>query len=279
VKFQDMMISGGFFAGVLFFILFLYMFFGLTLYLGQSKMIFLPEKRLESAPDRIGLDYEKIRFKTHDGLRLFGWYMPIEQEKGVVLFFHGNAGNISHRLDSLALFHALGYSTFIFDYRGYGRSEGTPTEEGLYLDAEAAWQYLIEEKKVKPEDVILFGRSLGGALAAHISSLHAAGGCILESAFTSAKDMAASLYPMYPARFICRFNFNTLESVLKKKSPLLVVHSPADEIIPFSHGRKIFAAAAAPKTFLEITGDHNSGFLVSGANYENGLQRFLQSLH
>ncbi len=278
MKVQDVMISGGFLVTVFFFLLFLYIIFGLTLYYGQSKVVFFPVERMESAPDRIGLEYQKVRFKTADDVRLFSWFLPAQQNKGVILFFHGNAGNISHRLDTLAIFNQLGYSTLIFDYRGYGKSEGTPSEQGLYLDAEAAWKYLVEEMEVKPEDIIIFGRSLGGPLAAHIAAQNSVRACIVESTFTSAKDIASSLYPLYPVGLICRFKFETLQSILKKSAPLLVVHSSDDEIIPFSHGRKIYEAAADPKTFLAIGGDHNNGFMLSGRQYIDGLENFLSDL-
>jgi hypothetical protein len=192
-----------------------------------------------------------------------------------VLFFHGNAGNISHRLDSLSVFHRLGFNTLIFDYRGYGQSEGSPSEDGIYRDAEAALTYLREDRGIPLKTIVYFGRSLGGSVAAWLAARTSPGALIVESSFTSAPDMAAQLYPLLPARMLTRLRYNTLEYLTRVTCPVLIIHSAEDEIIPFQHGQRLFAAAPEPKRFLEIHGDHNMGFLNSGPRYEQGLQEFL----
>jgi len=178
-------------------------------------------------------------------------------------------------LDSIAIFHRLGLDVFIFDYRGYGESEGKPTEYGTYQDAEAAWQYLIEERKVNPRRVVVFGRSIGGALAAWLAQHHKPGALILESTFTSLRDAAATIYHFPPVRWFVRFGYNTAEHLAEVNCAVLVVHSRDDEIMSFHHGQRLFELAGEPKMFLEITGTHNEGFITSGRHYEEGLDAFI----
>lgn len=244
------------------------------MYFFQDRMMYLPLRAIGATPAERGLAYEEVRIETADGVALAGWYVPAAPERGVVLFFHGNAGNISHRLDTLELFHDLGLSTLIIDYRGYGQSQGRPSEQGTYLDAEAAWRYLVEERQVPPDRMIFFGRSLGGAVAAYLAQRHPPRALILESTFTSAPDIAADIFSFLPVRPLVRFQYNTLARLADIRCPVLIVHSPDDEVIPYSHGRRLFAAAAEPREFLEIRGGHNAGFLVS-ANYRAGLELFI----
>jgi len=253
-----------------------YLGFCLTLFFLQERFIYFPLPAIEATPAAINLPFSTVTLVTEDNISLSAWFVPAENPKGAILFCHGNGGNISHRLESLRIFHALGYSTLIFDYRGYGESEGTPDEEGTYLDARAAWRHLTENSGFAPHKIVLFGRSLGAAVAADIAAEVNPAGLIVESSFTSAPDLAAELFPLLPARWLCRYRYDTLRSLAKISCPLLVVHSPDDEIIPFAHGKKLYAAAHAPKQFLEIRGDHNSGFLISETLYRDVLGVFLQ---
>ncbi|MDX1517312.1 MAG: alpha/beta fold hydrolase, partial [Woeseiaceae bacterium] len=187
-----------------------YLLLALALYLLQERMVFLagmPGRALVATPQQLGLDYEDVRFDTADGVTLHGWYVHAREPRGTVLFFHGNAGNISHRLDSIAIFYDLGLDTFIIDYRGYGQSEGKPSEAGTYRDAEAAWQYLVAERGVPPAKIVVFGRSLGGAVAAWLTSQREAAAVIVESAFTSAVDVARRHYGFMPVRLITRLDY------------------------------------------------------------------------
>ncbi len=245
------------------------------LFIFQSHYIYYPERVLSADPGDIGLNFESVSFETMDGVKLSGWFVPSESARGVILFCHGNAGNISHRLESIQIFHQLGLDVFIFDYRGYGQSEGKPTEQGTYKDAEAAWQYLIKERQVNPNEVIVFGRSLGGAVAAWLAQSHIPGALILESTFTSLPDIAGTLYPYIPVRLLLRFHYNTAEYLDRVNCPVLIVHSCDDEIMPFNHGRRLFEMAKKPKKFLEIAGTHNEGFITSGKRYEEGLNAFI----
>jgi hypothetical protein len=250
----------------------------LALYVGQAGLLYLPElpsRELAATPREVGLAYEDVRLETADGVGLHGWYLPARDARATLLFFHGNAGNVSHRLDSLRIFHGLRLNVLIFDYRGYGRSEGRPTEEGTHRDALAAWRHLVEQRGEPPQRIVLFGHSLGAALAAWLAAREQPGAVILESAFTSVPDLAAELYWWLPARALARLDYATLEYVREIRSPLLVAHSRDDEIIPYRHGRALYEAAHAPKTFLELRGDHNAGFLISGDDYLRGLDAFL----
>jgi len=260
----------------------------------QSRLVYFPTRTIEATPDSCGLPYEAVVFKARAaggrpmpngqfgdrssraaGTKLVGWFVPAKDARGALLFCHGNAGNISHRMESLALFHRLGLSTFIFDYRGYGESEGAPSEKGTYLDAQAAWDYLVNERKVPPERIVVFGRSLGGAIAAWVAKEQKPAALIVESAFTSLPDVGARLYPFLPVRLISRFRYSTRDYVRQVKCPVLVIHSPDDELIAYRFGRAVFEAANEPKEFFEISGSHNDGFSVTGQRYIAGLDAFL----
>lgn len=246
-----------------------------ALWLFQDGLLFFPSTEWVQTPDEVNLAYEDVTLETQDEEQLHAWWVPAHEHRGTLLFFHGNAGNVSHRLDSLRIFHDLGLSVLILDYRGYGRSTGTPDEEGLYLDAQAALDWLLEHQDVSTEDVLLFGRSLGAPVAAWLGQHHAFRGIILESGFTSVPDMGAEHYPFLPVRMLARYDFATEHYIRDVQSPVLVVHSPDDEIVPFSHGQALYDAAPGDKTFLELEGDHNRGFLISGTHYRQGLADFL----
>ncbi len=257
----------------------IYVLLSLLLYFFQGRMVFLanmPGRALDATPADIGLDYEDVWLTTSNNERLHGWYLPVENARGVVLFFHGNAGNISHRLDSIRIFLNLGLDTLIIDYRGYGQSSGKTTELGTYRDAQAAWNYLVNDRGTAADRIIIFGRSLGGAIAAWLGSRTHPAGLIIESSFTSGEEMGRRLYPFLPVRLITRLKYPVADYVVEIDSPLLVVHSRDDEIIPFEMGRAVFKAASEPKEFLEIRGDHNNGFWISGKDYFAGLDRFVR---
>ena len=250
----------------------------LFLYFNQGRMLYypnMPSRELDATPALAGLPYEDVSLTTTDGLQLHAWFIARPREKGVVLFSHGNAGNISHRLDSMKIFYDLGYSVLIFDYRGYGKSEGAPSEQGTYRDAEAAWEYLTGDRGYPDKDIVLFGRSLGGAVTAWLATRHTPRALIVESTFTSVPDMAASLYPLFPVRWLARFRYPAREYLSRIHAPVLIVHSREDEIIPYEHGEKLYAAANPPKEMLTLRGGHNDGFYVSGKTYTEGLRSFL----
>lgn len=244
----------------------------------QGCMIHFPSSTLVASPEDIGLAYEEVSLTTEDDESLHAWFIPAEDARGALLFFHGNAGNISHRLDSLRIFHQLQLDVLIVGYRGYGRSTGRPSERGLYRDGQAAWQYLTEQRQVAPEQIVLFGRSLGAAVATHLAARQPAGALIVESGFTSIADLGSDLYPFLPVRLLVRYRYPTAEDLEQVSAPVLVVHSRDDEIIPFSHGEKLYQIAPEPRWFLEIQGSHNTGFLDSGQTYIQGLEAFLDEV-
>lgn len=246
------------------------------LYIFQERLLYFPTGRLIATPESAGLPFEEVWLKTEDGVMLSGWFVPAEGSQRVLLFFHGNAGNISYRMDSMAQFHRMGLNVFIIDYRGYGQSEGRPTEAGTYLDAEAAWRYLTEQRGFLPEQIIIFGRSLGGGVAAWLAAQHPPQLLILESTFTSIPDMAARQFPFLPVRQLSRLQYNTQARLAHINVPVLIIHSPADKVIPYHHGRALFEAAGRPKTFLELRGGHNDGFLVSADTYETKIKQFIE---
>lgn len=252
--------------------------FAALLYFYQSSFIYYPDRQWVATPDKFGLSYESVTFGTADGVTLSGWYVPAERTRGVMLFFHGNAGNISHRMLSMQIFNRLRFDIFIFDYRGYGKSEGRPDEIGTYRDAEAAWYYLVRQRNVDPSMIVVFGRSLGAAIASHLAAKHTPRALIVESAFSSVPELAARFYPFMPVRWLTRFHYATKEHLRKVTCPVLVVHSREDDIVPFEHGQALFEAARPPKDFLGINGSHNDALLVTGGRYEQGLDRFLMNV-
>jgi fermentation-respiration switch protein FrsA (DUF1100 family) len=253
------------------------------LFFAQSHLVYFPQTGRDfiATPEQLGLPYESVTLQTEDGVTLHGWLVPAQAAidrmgtTGTVLFFHGNAGNISHRIDYLSMFHRLGYQTFIFDYRGYGQSDGSPSESGTYIDAQAAWDYLVEERGIPPGSIALFGESLGGAVAAWLAAREHPGLLVLASVFTSLPDMAAKIYPFFPVRLLSLFNYNTLEYLGSVACPVFIAHSPGDEIVPFAHGCALYDAAPEPKEFLELEGGHNDGFIFMRETWVRALSEFM----
>ncbi|KKQ84126.1 MAG: hypothetical protein UT04_C0020G0002 [Candidatus Daviesbacteria bacterium GW2011_GWF2_38_7] len=249
----------------------------LRIYFFQSHLVFYPEagREIIAAPSHVGLPYKDVRLTTDDGLSLHGWFIPAAEARGTVLFLHGNAGNISHRIDTLQMFHRLGYSTLIFDYRGYGNSGGTPSEQGTYRDAEAAWRYLTEQRRIPSCRIVLFGESLGGAVASWLAAQQKPAALVIASGFTSVPDLAQHFYPYLPVRWLAHLRYDTRKNLRAVAVPVLIAHSPEDEIIPFEHGQALYAAANSPKRFLELGGGHNDGFIFMRESWVRELKDFL----
>jgi fermentation-respiration switch protein FrsA (DUF1100 family) len=254
----------------------LYVAVALLLFLMQSRLIYHPQigRDVTTTPRAAGLDFEDVWLDAGDDVRLHGWYVGRENAQGVALILHGNAGSIALRLDWLRMFHDLGYAAFIVDYRGYGRSSGSPSEEGTYEDARLAWAHL-ESRGWKGEDIVLLGESLGGAVAAHLAARERPRALILHSTFTSVPDMAAQLYRFLPVRWLARFRYDTRAALRDVQAPVLIAHSPRDEIVPFTHAQALFAAASDPKRLLELAGGHNDGFIFVRPEWVRVLGNFL----
>jgi fermentation-respiration switch protein FrsA (DUF1100 family) len=240
----------------------------------EDYFIYAPRKPLITTPAEHGFNYESVQLYTSDGIRLHGWFLPKDNARATVLLCHGNAGNVSYQFDQIELFRKLNLSVLTFDYRGFGQSDGKPCEDGLYRDGDAAWRYLVETKHIAPEHIIIFGHSLGGSVAAWLGKEVCAGAMILQSTFTTMKQIAKCVYPYFPLRKLMRSRYDTLANVSQAKSPVLVIHSPDDEVIPFKHGKDIFEAAKPPKEFLQICYGHNDGARRS-PNYVEGVKAFL----
>lgn len=238
-----------------------------VLYLFQDQLIFQPTRMLTASPDAIGLEYEDVTLRSTEDIRLHGWYIPANAARGVVLFLHGNAGNIAHRLATLELLHQVGLSTFIIDYRGYGDSEGKPSERGTYADAESAWNYLTMERGIKSDNIVIFGRSLGGAVAAWLATRVKPGGVILESTFTSLEQMAQEHYPYVPVSLLLRHKYPVRDYLPAINAPLLLIHSENDEIVSFSHAKTLYSAASGARELKIIHGTHNDAFMSTGDDY------------
>lgn len=247
----------------------------LLLYRNQSRHVYQPSRELTSTPLDHGYDYEDITFSSADGLRLNGWFVPCPDSSRIILLLHGNSGNMTDCIASISIFQSLGYSTFMLDYRGYGSSHGEPTEHGTYLDAEAAWQYLLLQRHYAPQEIVVLGRSLGAAIACWLTTHHTPRALIIESTFTSMPAIAAHTFRWYPARLLARYQYNTLENIRKIHCPVLVVHGRDDPVIPYQHGLRLYDRALQPKAFLDIHGSHAEGYLETGQAYVDGLRSFL----
>ncbi len=206
--------------------------------------IFFPSKDITSTPDQIGLNYEDVYVRTSDGWKLNAWFVPSAIGTSTVLYLHGNAGNMGDRLAKLKLFHELGLNTFIIDYRGYGRSEGSPNEFGLYLDAQAALQYLVHGRGIDPKSVIVYGASLGGAPAVDLASKYSVGALVVDSSFSSAEDMAKVIYPFVPS-FLISIKLDNIGKINQIAGAKLFIHSRDDEVVPYFLGREIIRCRPA----------------------------------
>lgn len=248
--------------------------FAAMLFLFQGRLIFPASRVMDRTPATFGLAYEDVNIDVGEHTT-HGWYVPLENHRGVVLFSHGNAGNLSGRLESIQLLRSFGFSVLAYDYGGYGHSTGRPGEQRCYADIRAMWDYLVRDRGIPEGEILLFGRSLGAAPTADLATGVAPGAVILESAFLSTPDIAKDNWLFRPLTWLIRHRFENKTKVAHIERPLLFIHSPDDEVIPYAHGRALFERATAPKTFLEIRGGHNIGFVESMAIYRPGWEAFL----
>lgn len=246
----------------------------------DRSFIFFPDPTIAATPDSVGLSYENVFFKTADGVRLNGWFIPGPDPSKMMIYFHGNGGNIGHRVEKLRLIHdKLGLSIFIFDYRQYGRSEGAVSEEGTYRDAEAALKYVRSRTNLLHHRIIYFGESLGSAVAVDLAVKDPPRAMVLESPLTSIHDMARAKLPYLPVGFLISDKYDSLSKIRKIHVPLLILHGDRDGVVPFEQGRRLFEAANPPKEFYTIPGaNHNDIYVVGGQTYWNAWKHFLDRL-
>jgi fermentation-respiration switch protein FrsA (DUF1100 family) len=246
------------------------------------QFIFFPEKYLYFSPEQFGLTYNDVFLQTSDGVRIHGWHFPVEgpdAARGTLLFFHGNAGNISHRLENIKFLVDRGIPVFIVDYRGYGRSDGVITEQGMYRDAESAMDWLMNEMGIPAERVVIFGRSMGGVAAVHAASVRPAAGVILEATFSSLADASRIFFPILPAGLLLGGRMDSMAKIGKVRAPLLFIHGDKDDLIPIALGRKLFEAAPHPKEFYTLRGaGHNDTYIVGGEPYFHRIRSFVDQV-
>jgi len=228
-------------------------------FLAQRHLVYFPGAAPPVDPSAAGLAFEERGLTTADGLRLHAWWVRAADPQGVVIVCHGNAGSIAQRLHLARAFVSMGLDVLLFDYRGYGRSQGRPGEEGTYLDAEAAYDLVRGELGAPPERIVLYGESLGAAVAAELAGRRAAAALVLESGFTSLPDLGAEIYPWLPVRLLARLRYATAEKLARVDQPVLIVHSPADDIVPFAHAERLRSAAGPDAALIETSGGHNDG--------------------
>jgi fermentation-respiration switch protein FrsA (DUF1100 family) len=246
-------------------------------YFMQARLVYLPDRTQAGTPADAGMEYRDAFF-TSGGKTLHGWFVTSPGARYTMLYCHGNAGNITWRVELVRAFVERGLNVFIFDYRGYGRSEGKPGEKETYEDAHAAWDYLVREEGIDGKDIILFGRSLGSAVAIELATTVSPRGSILESPFISMPELAARAYPFLPARLLCRFRYNSWNRVREMDCPKLFVHSLDDDLVPYGMGKRLYNRAPRPKMWSRANGDHNSIYLVKGSRYEAVFHDFIASL-
>jgi len=242
----------------------------------ENFFVFFPDASLDLTPEALHLTHKEVYFDSGDGKRLYGWFFPQKVDSPVILFFHGNAGNISHRLHNIRLLLEKGLQVFIFDYRGYGMSDGRPSEKGIYMDGLAAYDYLVEKEHFPPDKIALFGRSLGAAVAIEVALSRDVRGIIIESGFTSTKEMAKSMLLFNLFSYFLPANYNNLEKIGRISVPKLIIHGDEDNLVPFSMGEKLFAASKGPKYFYALRGaGHNDTYVVGGAEYLSRIAKFV----
>ena len=246
----------------------------------ERRLVFFPTREVSVNPADAGVEFEDVYFTTSNGARLNGWFIPGSRDV-IFLWFHGNGGDLGHRVDELARFHhIIGASVFIFDYQGYGRSEGQPSERGTYRDARAALEYVKSRPGAAEDRLVYFGRSLGAAVAVELSVEHPPDGLVLVSPFTSLRDMARLSHPQIPfAAWAAGERFNSISRIPYIERPLLIMHGEHDEIVPVRQGRELFGTANDPKTFRLLPGaGHNDTYDAGGPVYWEQMNQFLDSL-
>lgn len=244
----------------------------------EEKFIFYPSEKIDETPRDLGLAFDDIYFAAGDGVRLNGWFVPYAGAQTTLLWFHGNAGNISHRVENIKLLHdKVKINVFIFDYRGYGRSQGKASEEGTYRDGEAALRYLRARGDRAAKKIVFFGRSLGAAVAADLATREECSALILETPFASIREMARAAFPFLPIGPLLRTRYDVLEKIRRVRTPLLVLHGDQDEVVPFAQGKSVYEAAPQPKEFYTIRGaHHNDTYIVGGEAYFAVLKNFIE---
>jgi len=249
------------------------------IYLAQHKMIYYPTDDVAVLPEEVKLDYEEFFINAGQKDTICAWFFPKEVNyltNMTVLFADGNAGNMSYRLETVLFLNKLGANVLMFDYRGYWKSSGKPSETATYEDAMACYNWMIEVKEIKPENIVLFGRSLGGAIMIDLAAKVKCAGLIVESSFTSAPEVATEIFPFFPVRYLSKYKYDSLKKIKNINCPLLVTHSPEDDIIPFRMGQMLFDEAKEPKQFVLLSGGHNDRDYLQDSTYRSAVSALIK---
>jgi len=241
----------------------------------QARLVWFPGPPPLSGPGELGWAFEPVVLRSNDGVNLAAWFLPVDGARAALLISHGNAGSIQQRLTQAEAFREMGLSVLLYDYRGYGDSDGRPSESGTYLDARAAFDHLVQVRGFEPSRILLYGESLGGAVTVELATARRSAGVILESSFTSLPDVAASIYPWLPVRLLTRIQYASIDRIERIDAPLLVLHSVQDEIIPFSHAQGLMERARAPKRLVRTAGGHNDGGFTARAEWRRDVAAFV----
>lgn len=268
------------FLPVLFGILGIYAVLCVIVAVFQGRLVYFPGGAPDLDPGHLGLAFEDLYLETSDGVRIHAWLIPAERAPGtspsVILFHHGNAGNIGHRLHAARAFRDMGHDVLLFDYRGYGLSEGSPDEAGTYLDAEAAHDHLTGAGYA-PGRILAYGESLGGGVAVELARRRPLAALVVEDTFSSLVGLGAEIYPWLPVRLLARIRYDSAAKIGALELPLLVLHSPGDELVPYAHGERLYELASEPRTFIATRGGHNDGGFLLDAAYIEEVAAFLDA--
>ena len=260
-------------------ILFIVIVAGIVFYpLLENSFIFHPDQALGDNPANWDLSYKDIQFLTPDGQKLHGWFFPLPEKSPILLFCHGNAGNISHRIEIIKFLVKRNISVFIFDYRGFGQSSGRPSEKGIFIDGIAAYDYLTKIEKISPDRIVLFGRSLGGSVAIEVALQRKVRCLVIESTFTCIKDMAKTIFPFFIFSPFLPHHYNNILKIGGVSVPKLIIHGKNDKIVPFTMGKELFEQATGEKIFLPLNGaGHNDSYIIGGEGYFELICNFISS--
>ena len=255
-----------------------YLFLVSIFFVFQARLVYFPDRyggEIAVTPSHAGLDYEDVRIHTEDGETLHGWYVAADNAEKIVLVSHGNAGNLSTLVDTIRMFNKIGLNVLVYDYRGYGNSTGSPDETGTYNDARAAWHYLTSQRGQDPQHIVIFGRSLGAAVAVQLATEVDEAALVLEAPFTSIMEMAATHYPWMLGRHLAWIRYDSTGKIDRVDTPLLIIHSREDQVNPYFMGQELYDLANDPKMFLEISGTHGGGYLDNENLYLSTVRSFL----
>jgi|CXWL01.1.fsa_nt_gi fermentation-respiration switch protein FrsA (DUF1100 family) len=244
----------------------------------QTKLIYFPSQTIEATPASVGLAFDDLMLTADDGVNISAWFVPNSDARATILLFHGNAGNNGDRVQELRVLHSLRCNVMIVDYRGFGESEGHPTENGTYMDARAAWDHLTQFRGIPDRSIIIMGESLGGAVAIDLALRHPPAALVVQSTFTRLADIAARHYRFLPVRWLLRHRYDSIDKVGRVSCPKLFIHSTGDTLIPIANGKALFDAASEPKQFLQTPGEHNEGGFMYSHEYTAKLKEFLDSI-